>query len=560
MILFEFIQTKAGLALLHFTQTIMFSLMVYILFAEYIRTRRDDLIYKVFAASSITLINIVTTTVLVLEIFYGIRLSELFVPPLLNAMFMLIVIALARAFVYDFVNRGKETFQLFVRWGSRGTILAYFAIQFYWWRIYEPGLHFSESSLQLMFSAIFIIILALSIYAIIRFRRAYRIRLVLAFGSIVLAQFVNILGTMMDDVPGILKVLRSAAPLMVPTMFGSVVFKELIENVVRMADRIQELFKDQANLVRELEQISTELTRMSSHLVQMSLQGWQKLSQVVEILYAEEEDRKQILDYTNSNAVRVNELEGMLHQIPRLLEKILVEESKNQPKDVAGPTFQELRREFHEGMELFSGTGTILKEIGSYSSRIGDAIKMIDDISNQTNMLALNAAIESARAGDHGRGFAIVAEKVGGLAEDTRTTTATLVQNLSDLTEKSSASLSLLEKGIQQIDRNLLSLEPVLSENRQCAGPENISEKIEKIKSDSISATRINTDQIGVAIHATRAILKKNMENGAMMKEAIRNHIREIEAIAGVSDELNDMISKLNGKTREILEKAQSTT
>lgn len=554
MKIWQFLQTDAGLAFLHFTQTIMFSTMVYILAAEYRRTRRDDLIFKLIASTSITAINIATTTVLVLKVFYDVTLSQKVLPLLFNALFAIIVLALARAFIYNFIHN-KKRFDTVIRIGMGFVLISYIGIQIFWLSIFEPGMFFAKSFLQLLFSIFFMFMLGLSIYYLVKFRKSYRVRLGLAFGSIAVAQFINIYGVLVPEMPGALKILRAAAPLFVPTMFGSVVFKELIESVVTMADHLRTVFENQRSLVFDLMKMGGDLTNNSDQLVRMSLDGWQKLSSVVENIYAQEEERKNINNLTDSSTGLVEEMVNSVSVSAVQNTSIFAknnDESKVSQEDIE-KSIQDMEKFLNENRQQFDDIYQLLSDLHGVSDSIGQSLENLNEISDQINMLALNAAIEAARAGEHGRGFSIVADEVTKLADHSRVNSDGIRKHVENIVSSVDILAQKIKNGKKSIEQSVDKMVKLNNFFTDVTFTADLFEAMVATRNELFLNQQSLSEKVYNNMKSTNKLLEKHSENAVVMKESISNHIRDIEAIAGVSDEINDMIKNLNDKTNEII-------
>lgn len=98
-------------------------------------------------------------------------------------------------------------------------------------------------------------------------------------------------------------------------------------------------------------------------------------------------------------------------------------------------------------------------ELGKRGEQIGQIISVINDIADQTNLLALNAAIEAARAGEHGRGFAVVADEVRKLAERTTTATKEVAQSINAIQTETDTAVKRMNEGTQRVEEGVLLAE-----------------------------------------------------------------------------------------------------
>ncbi len=130
---------------------------------------------------------------------------------------------------------------------------------------------------------------------------------------------------------------------------------------------------------------------------------------------------------------------------------------------------EESQRLAEEGGDIVSGTvetmqgiatevdasARTVNSLGEQSEKIGDIISVINDIADQTNLLALNAAIEAARAGEHGRGFAVVADEVRKLAERTQTATEEVSQSIRGIQSETKSAVTRIESGSDRVNEGV---------------------------------------------------------------------------------------------------------
>ncbi len=220
-----------------------------------------------------------------------------------------------------------------------------------------------------------------------------------------------------------------------------------------IAEQFNSVMQHMRKVLKNIQAASKKISDSSEKMQDSVNKSGELIQNVAFSVASATENVSEQKEAVSDTEIRVKQMETSVEQSIAAMKAGLESVQQTSKQAVIGnETANETVRQMHEIAAAVEESARIVQELGENSKEIGSIVEVISGIAEQTNLLALNAAIEAARAGEHGRGFAVVADEVRKLAEGSQQSVqriGSIIENIQETTEK---AVVTMRTGYQRVE------------------------------------------------------------------------------------------------------------
>jgi methyl-accepting chemotaxis protein len=311
-----------------------------------------------------------------------------------------------------------------------------------------------------------------------------------------------------------------------------------------------------------------------SRIVEGATSKVENLAEAISTIAASAEEQTRSLDET---ALAVSNMASSIEEVAAQVDTLSTSTAEtSRTAERGGTAIDTIVDGMHTIRTTINDLAEDIRQLGNNSEQIGDIVKVIDRIAEQTNLLALNAAIEAARAGEHGRGFAVVASEIRKLADGSVSATKEIaghitstqavisevvgaMDRLTERVEDSTSSTSSASGALQEI------VSAVLNANQQISGISSVTramsansyqvirqiEEITKSVSLNLKATQSMTrqsDDVSKAFSDISSISQQNASSVEVLTYVNREVSEAAQRMIESVDEMNSLAGEIDSR------------
>ncbi|MBZ0220100.1 MAG: hypothetical protein K8I01_06680 [Candidatus Methylomirabilis sp.] len=301
-------------------------------------------------------------------------------------------------------------------------------------------------------------------------------------------------------------------------------FKELSGSVNSMAEKVSRLIEKIEETSTHLASASEELSATSAHISEGAMRQSGQTS------YA---------------ATAMDEMNATVLEVAKNSHQASIDAKKaSETASRGGQVVNGAISAMQDVAEATSVSAATIQKLGSRSEEIGTIVSVINDIADQTNLLALNAAIEAARAGEQGRGFAVVADEVRKLAERTTRATREIGGMITSIQGETSKAVSAMKEGTLKVENGVrLANEAGQALNDIVSGVELVTDMIAQIAT-SAEEQSATTDEIARSVESIAEVSKESVFATGEVAKATSE-------LAALAAELGSLVSGFKAQDKD---------
>ncbi|SEO66429.1 methyl-accepting chemotaxis protein [Amphibacillus marinus] len=324
------------------------------------------------------------------------------------------------------------------------------------------------------------------------------------------------------------------------------------DEIGQLANSMDRMKRQLIKMLNQIKQTSTEVRDRSLYLDQSSQDvktGTEQIAATMEELASGTETQA---NYASDLAETMRTFSDKFSSMSKSSDTINTSSSRVLEETKTGFAYMEKSKiQMSSIDEIVKGSVAKVEGLDVQSRKISKLVSVIKDIADQTNLLALNAAIEAARAGEHGRGFAVVADEVRKLAEQVGTSVTDITQIVVAIQDESKLVVNELQAGYQEVTQGTKDIEQTaerfdairIAIDQMTTHVTNVMNDIVDLAEDS-KQVNLAVEEIASISQESAAGVEQTSASAEEVSTTMEEMTREANTLSESSAQLNELVKK----------------